>query len=109
MDDLVRKALLFGVGVTVITKEKAEKVVKELQKKQKISPQEGKKMVREIMKQSEKKTNDLANFVAKRVDLSLASVRKSDLSSSVNSPDESLADCQRHKMSDGCLECCSME
>jgi|GEM_PF-5491252 len=80
MDDLLRKALLFGVGVTAITKEKAEKLVKELRKKEKLDPEEGKRMVRELMKVSEKKAREFAGTIETGVAEVLAEAAgKSDL------------------------------
>jgi polyhydroxyalkanoate synthesis regulator phasin len=76
MDDLIRKALIFGVGVTVLTKERAEKFVKEIQKRENIDPEEGKKMVRELVKVSEKKAKELATIVDRHVAAALAEAAK---------------------------------
>lgn len=76
MKDLVKKALIFGVGVTVLTKERAEKFVKEIQKRENIDPEEGKKMVRELVKVSEKKAKELATIVNRHVAAALAEAAK---------------------------------
>jgi polyhydroxyalkanoate synthesis regulator phasin len=76
MDDLVRKALLFGIGVTALTKEKAEKFVKEIQKRENIDTEEGKKMVKQLVIVSEKKAKELAEIVNKHVTGTLAEAAK---------------------------------
>ncbi|MBN1915666.1 phasin family protein [Candidatus Dojkabacteria bacterium] len=53
--DIVRKSILFGLGAYQITKEEVEDFVKDLQKDETITPQEGKKMIQEIVKAAEKK------------------------------------------------------
>ncbi len=53
MKDVLRKAILVGLGAGALTKEKLEKLLKEL-KKSKLTPKEGKKFVSKLLKESEK-------------------------------------------------------
>jgi polyhydroxyalkanoate synthesis regulator phasin len=59
MVDLIRKAIYTGVGLAVLTKEKAEELVKELSQQAKLSEQEGKELFDSLLKQSENARNDL--------------------------------------------------
>jgi polyhydroxyalkanoate synthesis regulator phasin len=56
--DLIKKALYTGVGLAVLTKEKAEELVKELTHQAKLSEQEGKELFEGLLKQSEQARND---------------------------------------------------
>ena len=53
MVDLIKKAIYTGVGLAVLTKEKAEELVKELSQQAKLSEQEGKELFDSLLKQSE--------------------------------------------------------
>jgi polyhydroxyalkanoate synthesis regulator phasin len=59
MIDLIKKALYTGVGLAVLTKEKAEELVKELTQQAKLSEQEGKELFDGLLKQSEQARTDL--------------------------------------------------
>ncbi len=59
MVDLIKKAIYTGVGLAVLTKEKAEELVKELTQQAKLSEQEGKELFDSLLKQSETARNDL--------------------------------------------------
>jgi polyhydroxyalkanoate synthesis regulator phasin len=59
MVDLIKKAIYTGVGLAVLTKEKAEELVKELSQQAKLSEQEGKELLDNLLKQSEQARNDL--------------------------------------------------
>ena len=76
MIDLIKKALFTGVGMAVLTKEKAEELVKELTQQAKLSEQEGKDLVDGLLKQSEEvriefqaKVDDAVLSVVKRLNL----------------------------------------
>ena len=58
MVDLIKKALYTGVGLAVLTKEKAEELVKELTHQAKLSEQEGKELFEGLLKHSEQARND---------------------------------------------------
>ena len=59
MFDLIKKTMLTGVGLASLTKDKVEKLAKELAKKGKLSEKEGKKLVEDLSKKSEKAKKDL--------------------------------------------------
>jgi polyhydroxyalkanoate synthesis regulator phasin len=59
MVDLIKKAIYTGVGLAVLTKEKAEELVKELSQQAKLSEQECKELFDSLLKQSEHARNDL--------------------------------------------------
>jgi len=59
MVDLMKKAIYTGVGLAVLTKEKAEELVKELSQQAKLSEQEGKELFDSLLKQSEHARTDL--------------------------------------------------
>ena len=76
MIDLIKKALYTGVGMAVLTKEKAEELVKELTQQAKLSEQEGKDLFDGLLKQSEQaradfqtKVDDAVLVVVKRLNL----------------------------------------
>lgn len=51
---LVKKGLLIGVGLAAYAQEKAEKLVKELVKKEGLRKEEGKQLVRAIYQEADK-------------------------------------------------------
>jgi polyhydroxyalkanoate synthesis regulator phasin len=67
MVDLIKKALYTGVGLAVLTKEKAEELVKELTQQAKLSEQEGKELFDGLLKQSEQARNDFQTKVDEAV------------------------------------------
>lgn len=67
MGDAIKKAFLLGLGVVALTKEKAEEVVKDLKDNKQISPEEGKKLVKEMLKKSDKLMQNLRKDVRKQV------------------------------------------
>lgn len=81
--DMVRDLGLLGIGLYALTKEKAEKFVKDMQKKGQLNETEGKKLVRKLLadskKQSEKLEKDVMKLVeAKIKKMPLASQKKLD-------------------------------
>ena len=71
MFDIIKRGLLTGVGLAILTKEKAQELAKELVKKGKISEAEGKELVDELLKKSAQANKDLEakveDFVRKAV------------------------------------------
>ena len=53
MIDLIKKAILTGVGIASLTKDKVEELTKELIDKGKMSEQEGEKLVQDILDRAE--------------------------------------------------------
>jgi polyhydroxyalkanoate synthesis regulator phasin len=78
MIDLLKKALYTGVGMAVLTKEKAEELVKELTQQAKLSEQEGKELFDGLLKQSEQARTD---FQAKIDEAVLSVVKRLNLAS----------------------------
>jgi polyhydroxyalkanoate synthesis regulator phasin len=76
MVDLIKKALYTGVGFAVLTKEKAEELVKELTQQAKLSEQEGKELFDGLLKQSEQARNDFQTKIDEAV---LAVVKRLNL------------------------------
>jgi polyhydroxyalkanoate synthesis regulator phasin len=76
MVDLIKKALYTGVGLAVLTKEKAEEIVKDLTQQAKLSEQEGKELFEGLLKQSEQARND---FQAKIDEAVLTVVKRLNL------------------------------
>jgi polyhydroxyalkanoate synthesis regulator phasin len=76
MIELIKKAIYTGVGFAVLTKEKAEELVKELAHQAQFSEQEGKELLESVLKQSEQARND---FQAKLEEGVLAVVKKLNL------------------------------
>jgi polyhydroxyalkanoate synthesis regulator phasin len=67
MVDLIKKALYTGVGLAVLTKEKAEELVKELTQQAKLSEQEGKELFDGLLKQSEQARTDFQTKIDEAV------------------------------------------
>ena len=67
MIDLIKKALYTGVGMAILTKEKAEELVKELTQQAKLSEQEGKELFDGFLKQSEQARTDFQTKVDETV------------------------------------------
>jgi polyhydroxyalkanoate synthesis regulator phasin len=53
MVDLIKKAFYTGVGLAVLTKDKAEELVKEIAQQAKLPEHEGKELMDSLMKQSD--------------------------------------------------------
>lgn len=59
MFDLIRKTILTGVGLSTMTRDKVKDLAKELTEKGEMSEKEGKELVDELLKKSEKAKKDL--------------------------------------------------
>ncbi len=81
-DSLFKKFFYTGVGLTVSTKEKIEKKIKELVDKNKITEQEGKKIIDEFVVDFDKKRDELEkefkNFIKKTTE-SMKLAKKKDV------------------------------
>jgi polyhydroxyalkanoate synthesis regulator phasin len=76
MIELIKKAIYTGLGFAVLTKEKAEDLVKELAQQAQFSEQEGKELLESVLKRSEQARSD---FQAKLEEGVLAAVKKLNL------------------------------
>ena len=82
MKELLKKSMLAGLGLVVVSKDKIEESIRELIEKGNISEQEGKKLVQEMVGNAEKAKGDFEKMVDKYVDKALSRmdiVKKSDL------------------------------
>jgi polyhydroxyalkanoate synthesis regulator phasin len=59
MFDIMKKAMLTGVGLAAMTRDKIEEMAKELTEKGEMTEKEGKELVDELVKKSEKAKKDL--------------------------------------------------
>lgn len=71
MFDLLKKTILTGIGIASMTKDKIEELGKKISKESKLTEEEGKRMVNDLLKQSEKAREDLENQVQKLVKIAL--------------------------------------
>jgi len=71
MIDLIKKAVLTGMGVASLTKEKIDEFSKELIDKGKLSEQEGEKFILEMRKRAEESMDELKNHTNKVVESTL--------------------------------------
>jgi polyhydroxyalkanoate synthesis regulator phasin len=67
MVDLIKKAMYTGLGLAVLTKEKAEELVKEIAQQAKLSEHEGKELMDSLMKQSDAARQDFQGKVDEAV------------------------------------------
>ncbi len=75
MIDLVKKAMLTGIGVASLTKDKIEDIAKEFSQKGKLSEQEGEKLVREMVTKSEESKEELKKQINTLIETALAKTR----------------------------------
>ena len=59
MFDLIKKTLLAGLGLAVLTKEKVEELAKEMAEKGKLTEKEGKELVDSLLRRAEEARNEL--------------------------------------------------
>jgi polyhydroxyalkanoate synthesis regulator phasin len=67
MFDILRKAILAGVGVTYLTKDKIEEVGKKIAQDAKVSEAEGRKFVDELVKKSVVAKGSLEKTVTEKI------------------------------------------
>jgi polyhydroxyalkanoate synthesis regulator phasin len=67
MLDLLKKTLLTGIGIASLTKEKIEELGRKIAEENKLSEQEGKKLVKDLLTQSEEARKDMENRVEQLV------------------------------------------
>lgn len=82
MIDIVKKSMLAGIGLASITKEKIEEVAGDLMKQGRLTEQEGRKFVEEMLGYAEKTKGDIEKYIDKSIEKTIAKldlVRKSDL------------------------------
>ena len=67
MVNLIKKALYTGLGLAVLTKDKAEELVRDLAQQAKLSENEGKELVNSLMKQSDEARQDFQSRIDEAV------------------------------------------
>lgn len=67
MQDVVKKAFLMGLGAVALTKEKAEEFVEDLKKNKNITPEEGKKLVQQMLDKSGEYKQKVRKEIRKQV------------------------------------------
>lgn len=67
MSDLFKKAISLGVGLTIVSKEKVEKVVEELVKKGELAPSESKALVDRLVERGEEERGIIKSAVQEQV------------------------------------------
>ncbi|MEW6517736.1 MAG: phasin family protein [candidate division FCPU426 bacterium] len=67
MQDVIKKAFLAGVGALSLTKERAQRVVKELVEQGQIREQEGKKVLADMLQKVEAARKDVQKTVGTQV------------------------------------------
>jgi polyhydroxyalkanoate synthesis regulator phasin len=72
--DIVKKAMLLGLGVISLTKEKAEVVVDELIKRGEVSREERFKMVDKLLKEAEKQEEELTGKISETVQKAITKI-----------------------------------
>jgi polyhydroxyalkanoate synthesis regulator phasin len=82
MKEIIKKSFLLGLGAATLTKNQAEKMVKELIKKNAMTAKEGKDMLKKIKKEAFNESNRIKNLAgkeAKRVAGKLGVVSKAQI------------------------------
>ena len=69
--DLINKMFLTGVGLAFMTKEKIEEMSRELMEKGRLSEKEGRQLLEDLLKKSEKAKKDIEAQIEKIVKESL--------------------------------------
>lgn len=67
MLDLARKAILTGVGLGLIAKDKIDEVVEKIREENKLTEEESRKLAKELLDQSEEARKNLEEEVKKTV------------------------------------------
>jgi len=76
--DLIKKALLTGVGLAAMTEEKVEQLARDIAAKCKLSEKEGRDLTKDLLKKSEQARKDLSARIEK---LTAQALRKLDMPS----------------------------
>ena len=74
MKDVLKKVALFGVGIAAMSRDQIDGFVKKLEKKKVINVKEGKKLVSDLLKESEKSRRKVQLEIEKQVRSALKKV-----------------------------------
>ncbi|HOL00560.1 MAG TPA: phasin family protein [Paludibacteraceae bacterium] len=72
MSEIIKNAVLAGIGLISLTREKAEEFAKELIKKGELSENEKAKFVKDVLEQSEKSKREIEEKIEKTVETVMA-------------------------------------
>ncbi len=81
LEGLFKKFVYTGVGLVALTKDRLQKTIDEMVKEDKISENEGKKMVTDFFKNTESKKNELEDQLKKVVDKAVSKFKYASSSS----------------------------
>ena len=100
MFDLIRKALLTGVGLGVMTKEKVEELAAELSKKADLTEKQGKALIADLLVESEKAARTLDDKVSATV---RSALKKMEIATKrdITALEERIAQIEQRLASDG--------
>ena len=71
MIDLIKKAMFTGAGIVSLTKDKVEELARDFIEKGKLSEQEGKKFVEELLERTKESKEALRQQIDERIQLAL--------------------------------------
>ena len=93
MIDLIKKTMFAGIGLAALTKEKVEEIAKEFVEKGKVSEQEGKKIVDDLVARSEESREAVRKLIDERIQVAF---QKMDIarSSEINALKSQIDDLQ---------------
>jgi polyhydroxyalkanoate synthesis regulator phasin len=92
MNEIIRKAILFGVGVYHLSREKVEKFIRELEKDGQITPEEGKKLVEEVISRLDVERAKLGGEIDRIVKQVLTEVNSQSTKKSVSEVKEAVTE-----------------
>ncbi|HOV83902.1 MAG TPA: phasin family protein [Paludibacteraceae bacterium] len=72
MSEIIKNAVLAGIGLISLTREKAEEFAKELIKKGELSENEKAKFIKDVLEQSEKSKTEIEEKIEKTVETVMA-------------------------------------
>ena len=84
MKDLIKKSVLLGLGAASLTKNQADKIIKELMKRNAVTVNDGRHLLGKISKAAEQEKKRIANFASQelqRVAKSVGTVPKAKIQS----------------------------
>jgi polyhydroxyalkanoate synthesis regulator phasin len=102
MFELIKKTLLTGVGLAVMTKDKVEELGKELVSQAKLSEQEGKEFVNHLLQQSDDARKEFETRISAAVQKAVAGLNlatKDELALLAKKVDELSGRIEKHEQS----------
>lgn len=84
VSDLFKKAISLGLGLTVVSKEKVEKIVDDLVKRGELAPAESKALVNRLVERGEEEQSQIKTYIYEQVQRVLSDLdvpKESDVAS----------------------------